>query len=116
MTTVHTPHEGVARLNVSDSSHPGTLVPACTKAQLLASVCEQTGQQPEEIDQAKLVSDHKLVTSFTCPILLLDCSKVRVLKIFVMWMLSCPSNDVDVCSLRLICACGGFPIHLPIRL
>ena len=40
----------------------------------------------------------------------------RVLgKIFVM-VLSCHSNDVDVFSLLLDCAFGGFPLHLPIRL
>lgn len=74
MSAVNSTSEALCRLAMAQS--PGAAAAARCKAQLLADVCERTGQLPEEIDQAKLVSDHKHDTSFHCPVLLTECNKV----------------------------------------
>lgn len=73
MTTVQSATEGLSRLDLPSGREP---LPAHLEAQLFASICESTEQKPEEIDQVKVVVDHKKDAVFTCPILLTEYTKV----------------------------------------
>jgi hypothetical protein len=48
-----------------------------TVARLLDSVSERTGQDVADLDRAAAIADHEKSATFECPILYIECNKVR---------------------------------------
>lgn len=53
-----------------------------TVACLLDSVSERTGQDVAELDRSAAIADHEKGATFECPILYIECNKVRCFQHF----------------------------------